>query len=387
MQDVALSWLVLTLTDSPLALGLTMTIRFLPALFFSLYGGVLADRLPKRRTLLATQTLQLVVALALAVLTSTDLITVGLIYGLAGLRGLVDAIDLPTRQAFLPEMVGTDRLSNAIALNSTQFNAARIVGPAVGAAVISTLGIAACFYLNTVSFLGVIVALAAMRIGDLLPVARPPRDRALRQLRDGLRYARSTPDVVMILIVVGAIGTFGYNFHTLLPLITKYLLGADASSLALLTTAMGAGSLVSGLIVAYRGRPTLRLLLGSSAVFILLFFALSAFRSVAIAAVLMFLIGISGVLFMTTANTRLQLLVPDHLRGRVMGMYMLLFVGTTPIGSILIGQVAEHLGVRPAVLSMAGLCAIGLVVGFAYARGTRRGPAPEAALEDEPGPA
>ena len=171
MQDVALGWLVLDITDSAVALGLTMTIRFLPALLFSLHGGVLADRLPKRQTLIIAQATQLVVALVLAVLTSTELVTVAIIYVLAGLRGMVDAIEGPTRQAFVPEMVGMADLPNAVGLNSTLFNGARIVGPAIGAAVIGTLGMAACFYLNAATFLAVIVALAMMRPSELHSVA------------------------------------------------------------------------------------------------------------------------------------------------------------------------------------------------------------------------
>lgn len=381
MQDVALSWLVLTITQSPVALGWTMTIRFLPALLFSLYGGVLADRLPKRRTIIVAQCVQLLVALTLAILTSTDLITVALIYSLAGVRGLIDAVDGPTRQAFIPEMVGTADLPNAVALNSTQFNAARIAGPAVGALVISTLGIAACFFLNAASFLAVILALFAMRPSELYPVSRAPVDKALSQIRDGLRYARSTPEVVVIFIAMGAIGTFGYNFHTLLPLVTKYLLSSGASTLALLTTSMGAGSVVAGLAVAYRGRPTQRLLLGSAVCFVVLLFlvGLSDRRSVTMG--LMFVVGLCGVLFMTTANTRLQLLVPGHMRGRVMGIYFVLFIGTTPIGSMLIGQLAEHLGVRTTVLTMAGLCAAGVTAAALYARRQVEG------LEDGGGPA
>jgi len=368
MQDVALAWLVLSITQSPVALGWTMTIRFLPSLLFSLYGGLLADRLPKRQTIIAGQCVQLLVALALAILTSTDLITVALIYSLAGLRGLIDAVEGPTRQAFVPEMVGTANLSNAVALNSTQFNVARIAGPAVGALVISTLGIAACFFLNTASFLAVILALLAMRASELYPVSRPLQEKALSQIRDGLRYARSTPEVVVIFIAMGAIGTFGYNFQTLLPLVTKYLLGSGASTLALLTTSMGAGSVMAGLVVAYRGRPTQRLLLGAAVCFVVLLFLVGLSGQRPLTMGLMFLTGMCGVLFMTTANTRLQLLVPGHMRGRVMGIYILLFIGTTPIGSMLIGQLAEHLGVRTTVLTMAGLCGAGVVAAVLYAR-------------------
>lgn len=391
MQDVALSWLVLTLTDSPVALGLTMTIRFLPALLFSLYGGVLADRLPKLPTIVVAQVIQLAVALTLAVLTSTELVTVAIIYALAGVRGMVDSVEGPVRQTFVPEMVGIADLPNAVALNSTLFNSARIVGPAIGAVVISTLGIAACFYINAASFLAVIGALLAMRISELHLVPRPPRDSSWRQLKEGFRYARATREVVVIFIVMGTIGAFGYNFQTLLPLITKYLLGAGASTLAWATTTMGAGSVVAGLFVAYRGRASLRMFLVSATVFVVLLVMVGLSRWSAVTMGLLFLAGFVGVLFMTTANTRLQMGVPDHLRGRVMGIYVLLFIGTTPIGSYLIGFLAEHLGVRITVLCMAGLCAVGVAAGFTYGRhsapeGSGPGPAdPADHLETRPG--
>ena len=368
MQDVALSWLVLSLTESPVALGLTMTIRFLPALVFSLYGGVLADRLPKRKTIIITQCIQLTVALTLAVLTSTNLITVGLIYTLAGIRGLSDAVESPTRQAFVPEMVGKGQVSNAIALNSTQFNAARIVGPAVGAAVISAFSIAVCFYINAASFLAVIVALIAMRAADLRPAPRAADEKALRKLVEGFRYARSTPNVVLILIILAALGTFGYNFQVVLPLVAKYLVKSGVSGLAVLMASMGIGAVIGGLINAYRGKPSNALLFGSALCFSVLQLGLGFSTSQVISTGLMFFIGLCGVLFMTTANTRLQLLVPDHMRGRVMGMYILLFLGTTPIGSLVIGQLAESIGIQETVIVMAGICLVGVGAGFAYAR-------------------
>jgi predicted MFS family arabinose efflux permease len=368
MQDVALSWLVLDRTGSPGALGLTMTIRFLPALVFSLYGGVLADRLPKRRTIIVTQSIQLLVALTLAILTSTDLITIAFIYALAGIRGMADAVESPTRQAFVPEMVGKGQVSNAIALNSTQFNAARIVGPAIGAAIIAAFGYAACFYLNAASFLAVIIALLAMRAADLRPSPRATGEKAFRKLIEGFRYARSTPNVVLILIILAALGTFGYNFQVVVPLVARFLVKSGVSGLAVLMASMGVGAVIGGLISAYRGKPSNRLLFGSALCFSVLQLGLGFSKSQAVSTGLMFVIGLFGVLFMTTANTRLQLLVPDHMRGRVMGMYILLFLGTTPIGSVVIGQLAERIGVQETVITMAGICLAGVAAGFAYAR-------------------
>lgn len=368
MQDVALSWLVLSLTNSPMALGLTMTIRFLPALLFSVFGGVLADRLPKRNTILTTQSIQLAVALVLAALTSTNLITVALIYILAGLRGLVDAIESPARQSFVPEMVGRENVPNAIALNSTLFNAARVVGPAIGAAVISTLGMAACFYLNAASFLAVIVALLAMRVSELQPAPRVTGEKMLGKLAEGFRYARSTPEILLILIMVGALGTFGYNFTVLLPLVAKYLTDSGVSGLALLTTSLGIGAVVGGLIAAYRGKPSPRLMFGAAACFSVLQFALALSNSEALAAAVAFLIGACGILFMTSANTGLQLMVPEHMRGRIIGIFILLFLGTTPIGSVTIGQLAEKIGVQETVLAMGAICMAGVLVALVYAR-------------------
>ncbi len=374
MQDVALSWLVLSVTNSPVALGLTMTIRFAPALLFSLHGGVLADRLRKRQTIIVSETTQLIVALALAVLTSTNLVTVTIIYVLAGVRGFVDAIEGPTRQAFVSEMVGTKDLPNAVALNSMQFNVARIVGPAIAAIVIATVGTAICFYLNAASFLAVIGAYVVMRERDLFPVPRALHAGAFRQVRQGLRYAVTTPDVLVILVVMAAIGTFGYNFQTMLPLIATYVLHTGAPGLSLLLAAMGIGSVAAGLLVAYRGKATLRMLLVAAALFTGVLFVIGLSHWQPLSAALVFLMGISGVLFMTTANTRLQLVVPGEMRGRVMGMYTLLFAGTTPIGSALVGLLAEKTGVAAMIMEMAGLCALGVVAALWYARHRRSVP-------------
>jgi MFS family permease len=308
----------------------------------------------------------MVVALVLAVLTSTNVITVAIIYGLAGLRGLVDAVESPTRQAFVPEMVGKAHMPNAIALNSTQFNAARIVGPAIGAAVINVLGIAACFYLNAASFLAVIFALFAMRPRDLQPAARANKDKVLRTLAEGFRYVRSTPDIVLIMIVLGVLGTFGYNFQVVAPLLAKYQLDSGATGLGILMAALGVGAVVGGLIAAYKGKPGRTLLLSAAACFSLLQFGLALSLWQWLSAGLMFVMGMFGVLFMTAANTRLQLLVPEDMRGRVMGMYILLFMGTTPIGSSVIGQLAEAVGVRITILAMGGLCTVGVVIGIIY---------------------
>ena len=265
-------------------------------------------------------------------------------------------------------MVGTKDLPNAVALNSMQFNVARIVGPAIGAIVIGTVGTAACFYLNAASFGAVIGAYRVMRESQLFPTPRAPHEGMVRQVRQGLRYAVATPDVLVVLMVMAAIGTFGYNFQTMLPLLATYVLHSGATGLSVLLASMGVGSVVAGLVVAYRGKATLRLLLISAAVFAGLLFVVGVSRWQPVTAALVFLIGVCGVLFMTTANTRLQLVVPGHMRGRVMGMYVLLFVGTTPMGSALAGTLAEKTGVPAMVMEMAGLCALGVLGGLWYER-------------------
>jgi len=278
---------------------------------------------------------------------------------------------MPTRQAFTVEMVGPKDLPNAVALNSMQFNVARIVGPVIAAIVIGTVGTATCFYLNAASFLAVIGAYTLMRESRLFPAIRAPHEGMFRQVRQGLRYAVATTDVFVVLIVMAAIGTFGYNFQTILPLIATYVLHSGATGLSLLLASMGIGSVVAGLMVAYRGRATLRLLLVAAAVFTGVLFMVGLSHWQPLSAALVFLMGISGVLFMTTANTRLQLVVPGDMRGRVMGMYTLLFAGTTPIGSALVGILAEKTGVSATVMEMAGLCALGVLTGLWYTRRRR----------------
>ena len=388
MQDVALTWLVVNLTNSPIALGTTIAIRFLPSLVLSLFGGVIADRLPKRNTLLLTQSAQLVVALALAALTSTGLITVGVIYVLAAIRGVLDAVDGPSRQAFVPELVGKENVINAVALNSAQFNVARVAGPAVGAALVATLGLAACFYANAASFLAVIVALLLMRVSEFHPVARAPHGGVLRQMREGFSYARRTPDILLVLMVMAFIGTFGYNFSVLLPLVTRYLLHSvgekpGATTLAFLTTAMGVGAVLAAMTMAYRRQATRRVLMGAAACFSVFLVVLAFSGSLPVTMGLMFFVGFCGVMFMTTANTRLQLGTSGHIRGRVMGIYTLLFLGTTPIGSELVGQLAQRMGTKPTVLMMGGLCALGVIAGAAFLVRIKGRPAVEQGLLGE----
>ncbi|MHB0979255.1 MAG: MFS transporter [Thermoleophilia bacterium] len=373
MADVALAWLVLDLTGSPVRLGLAMTMRFGPTLVLSLFGGLLADRLPKRSLLVATQSVLMVQAFALAALTSAGAITMSLVYALALVRGVAEAVDIPTRQAFVVEMVGPADVQNAVALNSSQFNVARILGPAVGGVLVSTVGVAVCFWLNAVSFVPVLAAFALLRSADLHPGPRSARAGVVRLLGDGFRYAARTPDVALILGMVAFIGAFGYNFTVMLPLLARYAYGSGPEGLGALTAAMGAGSLCAAVFVASRGRPTRRMVLVGAGGFSVVLFLLALAPGQTMALALLVAVGFFGILFHTGANSRLQLIVPGELRGRVMSMYALLFIGTTPLGSLLVGTLAEHQGIRTAVGEVAAVCLVGAGLSFLVALRMRRG--------------
>lgn len=372
MADVGLAWLVLDLSDSSVQLGAVMTVRFAPTLLFSLFGGVLADRIPKRRILVVAQSLLLVQALALAALTSAGTITMALVFILAAVRGLADAAEMPTRQAFVVELVGPADVQNAVALNSTLFNTARIVGPAIGGVVISTLGVAACFWLNAASFLPVLVSLALMRPREFHPVARPGSGSVMRKLGEGIRYAAHTPDVALILGLVAFIGTFGYNFTVMLPLLARYEYGTGPQGLARLTSALGVGSLIAAVYAASRGRPTRRAVVAGAGGFGVLLLLVGLVPGERAGIILLAGVGLFGIFFHTTANSRLQLIVPGELRGRVMAIYITLFVGVTPIGSMLLGTLAAHGGIRLAVVEVAGACLVGIAGGLLFALRLRR---------------
>jgi MFS family permease len=367
MQTLAQAWLVLQLTDSPLALGTVATVQFAPILLFSLFGGVLADRVSKLRLLLITQTVMLAQATTLALLTWTGQIQLWQIYALALVLGTANAIGNPTRQAFVRDLVGPDDLPNAVALNSAQFNLSRIIGPALAGVLITLIGVAGCFALNALSFLGVIGALLRLRPAHSGAPA-PARGSVLGQIGEGLRYALTTPDTALIVLLMGVIGTFGYNFNVVLPLIARYVLDATPLEFGALTTALGVGSLIAALGLAYAGRATRRtLLIGAGGFSVLLaLVALSRWWSLTVA--LLVALGACSIVFTTTANTRLQLVAPPQLRGRILSIYMLLFAGTTPIGSLIVGTLAERVGVQAAVLIAAVVCGFGVAAGLLFLR-------------------
>ncbi|MCC6174392.1 MAG: MFS transporter [Chloroflexi bacterium] len=367
MQSIAQAWLVLQLTDSPLALGSLTSFQALPVLFFALFGGVVADRLPKRRLLLGTQSLMLVQALTLGILTWGNWITLWQLYAMALMLGVLNALDNPTRQAFVSELVGTEDLPNAVALNSLVFNVSRLVGPALGGVTIALVGVAGCFLLNSASFLAVIVGLLLMRPIAMVRAASRERRSLLGHIGEGLAYALRTPDALLVVILMAVIGMFGYNFSVILPLIAEYVLDADAAAFGTLTSAVGVGSIVASLFLARAETTTRRRLLLGGAGFSVLFIALAMAQSwVPILAILV-MIGIFSITFSSTANIRLQTVTPPHLRGRVMSIYTLLFLGSTPIGGLVVGALAQYQGVQVAVAELGVICTLGVVAALVYA--------------------
>jgi len=356
MQTVAQAWLVLSLSRSPLVLSTVVALQFLPMLAFALVGGVVADRLPKRRLLLATNSVAALQALALGLLVSGGEARLWHVYALALLLGLTNAFNGPAQQAFVPEMVGRELVPQAVALNSVQFNAARMIGPALGGLAIATLGLAEAFYLNAASYLPAILALAAIRTRELRVQHGRPPGSAFAQLREGLSYVRRTPALLLVVLLLAAIGTFGFNWQTLIPLLARNTFGLDATGLGVLMSAMGLGTLGASLALAYSPHASESRLLAAAGALgaALVLLGLSPWYGVSV--IVVGLGGFAGIVFMITANTRLQTLSPDRLRGRVMSLFVLLMGGSTPVGALLFGVSAHWLGVRGAVTLFGGLC-------------------------------
>jgi MFS family permease len=370
MQSVAQSWLVLELTNSPFRLGLIGTLQFGPMLCFSFIAGAIADRLPKRRLIIGTQTALMCQAFALALLAWLGHVQYWHVAILAGCYGLANTLDMPARQSFIVEMTSRDDLTNAIALNSAMFNGARMVGPAVAGLLVDRFGVAPAFGLNGLSFVAVIVALSAMRTEGR------PRDRKGTTVRQdiaaGLRYALGTPRVALILGLLLAVSLFVINHNVLVPLLARDVLHEGAHGFGLLMAALGLGAITGALILAVFGKSRLpvAMLLCAAIALCALTVVLAAIRSFWLAAALLTLVGLVQIVFMASCNTTLQLTVPDDLRGRIMSLYAFVFVGVTPIGSFLVGTVAEGFGV-PAAYAVGGSAGLVAVATLAIL-GTRR---------------
>jgi MFS family permease len=373
MQQVAQGWLVLQLTGDPIWIGIVATAQFLPVVVLGLFAGVAADALPKRWVLLATQVAMMVLAFVLAALVIAEVVEVWMIVGLAFLLGIANAIDMPVRQSFAVELVGREHLGTAVALNSAMFNGARIVGPAAAGLAIGAFGVAAAFLVNGVSFLAVIVGLYLMDEREMELPARIDRPTSAREvvanLVEGLAYVRQTPVVLLAVVVVGAVATAGMNWNVLMPAFAQDELQSDAAGYGFLMAASGVGALLAALRLVYGGRPRPGRLASGAVILGVASVALAVSRVFPISIGLMVVAGFGGILMAATANTTIQLAVPDHLRGRVMSVYTTVFSASVPAGGLLMGAIASGFGTWIAI-GLGG--ALSTVIGVAaYAWGRR----------------
>jgi MFS family permease len=366
MQSVSQPWLVLLLGGGPLQVGAVIALQYAPAMFLAPLGGVLADRVDKRKTLMATQALAMCEALILFTLAFTGVVEIWHIFVLASVLGLVNAVDMPVRQSFAAELVPRADLMNAIALNSASFNLARVLGPAVAGIALAIFNPAFNFGVNALSYLAVLVALARMDPSALHRAERPDQFASVRtSLAEGLRYARRTPAVLWPLLLLGGMATFGMNFQTLLPLFAYNTLGLRAEGYGALFASMGVGSLIGSLTLAYAGsrRPLLGLILGGAVAFVIFEAALGLAPSPFVVFPVIVVLGFASMLMVNTINVTVQANVPNELRGRVMSLYVTVFAGSAPIGGFFAGGVAELWDARAAFLLGAAISTvfIGLV--------------------------
>ncbi len=357
MQMVAESWLVLQLTDSGLAVGLTTALQFLPVLLFGAWGGLLADRFSKRKVLILTQAMMIVPALGLLAVTVTNVVTPAMVFALVFVRGTINAVDNPTRQSFVIEMVGAGRVVNAVSLNSVIVHSARIFGPALAGIMIATVGLAPCFAVNSLSFGAMIIALLGMRTAELRRAPPAPSERGA--VRAGLRYIRGTPELAVPLGLMALVGTLGLNFPVILPLLARFSFDGGASAYAVLVSSMGVGAVIGALVTGARGRTGPRLIAAAALAFGALSLLAALTPSLALEVPVLAALGASAVTFAAAINSSLQLAVAPEMRGRVMALYSVVFLGSTAIGGPLVGWLSEAYDPRAALLlsASAGLSA------------------------------
>lgn len=367
MQMTAQDWLVLNLSgNSGTALGVVTALQFTPVLLLTLWAGALADRLDKRKVLILTQAASMLLALAMGALVVTGHAVLWNVYVFALLLGTVNAFDTPARQSFISEMVGPDRLPNAVALNSATFNSARLLGPAVGGLVIAAIGTGPAFLLNGASYVAVLIGLLAMRPGELITGTRLPRARG--QVFEGVRFVWGRKDLLLVIAMMSVLGTLGMNFNLTLPLLAKVEFDVGPASFGLLSAAFAGGALVGALIGARRTkRPSARWVLSCAALFGVLECAVAFTPNFAAAAVVLVFVGLVFIAHNNAANARVQLGTPAHLRGRVMALYMLVFLGGTPLGSLIVGPISERYGPRAGLL-LGGVAVLAAAITLAVAR-------------------
>jgi len=355
MQNVAQAWLVLKLTNSGTALGLVAALQYLPILILGPYGGVIADRFPRRKILFITQSCSGILALILGILVATNLVQVWMVYILAACLGMVNVFDNPTRQTFYMELVGPDNLRNAITLYSILINLSRIVGPAIAAALIAAVGLAPCFLINGVSYVAVIAMLAMMHADEL--VLSPPVPPAKGQLREGFKYVFSTPIVGSVLAMMAIVGTLTFEFQVSLPLIAQFTFNGDASSYAFLTASMGVGAATGGLFFASRKGINPYKLVSASVLFGTAVLVAASMPTLLLSGLAMVFVGICSINFSSLGNSTLQLSSSPQMRGRVMALWSVAFLGSTTFGGPLVGWFAGVAGARWG-LALGGVAAL-----------------------------
>jgi MFS family permease len=383
MQNVAMYWFVLTLTHDPFAVGILSLCRFGPFTVFGLIAGVIADRFDNRKTVMVTQSVQMALSAVLAIDAVTGHATAWHVYAIAALTGTALVLDAPARQSLTFQMVGRDELPNAIALNSSLFNIARIAGPALGGVVIAALGVGWCFVANAASFLAVLASLALMRASELFPMNRRETPTIIHGIREGLSYARQSRTVLVILGMMVVFASLCFNFNILLPVLAKQTLDAGPRTFGVLSAAFGLGALVGALSAAALARARWRTMLIGATGFALCELAIAPVRSVGIDVVLLFACGIFFTSYTANTNARIQLDTPDHLRGRVLSLYYYAWNGLAPLGGLIVGWLSATGGTQLA-FSVAG--ASGLVMAIVGALVLRRAESTPIAEEStEPG--
>ena len=365
MQNVALAWLVIELSGSPLAIGALAFWRFVPFTIFGLVAGVVADRIESRRLVMATQGAAMATSIALAVVTLTGTATLPLVYALAALGGIALAFDAPGRQSLTFQMVGPRELPNAVALNSGLFNGSRIIGPAIAGLVIAAVGTGVCFVINAVSFLAVLTALAIVREEELHPVEKDRTATIVGGLRHAAGFAWRDPQLRLILTVVTVVATVGFNFHVLVPLLAADTLHVGPEGFGLLSASFGLGALVGALAAATFRNASWRLFAIGTASFGVLAICLAPVQNAYLAGLLLFGVGISFTLFTANANALVQLGAPDYLRGRLIGLYLFAFLGLAPVGGLVAGWLAE-VGGTSLAFAVAGITSL-VTIGVANA--------------------
>ena len=370
LQRIAQAWLVLDLANSPAALGVLTVFQFLPAMLLSLVAGVVADRVGKRRLIMITSTLEALQALVLAAVTLGGHAQVWEVYLLALLLGLFTTFETPARQAFVSDLVPRDDVQSAVALNSSVFNAARVVGPGIGGLIIATWGAGWAFALNGLSYLAVLTALAMLDTNHLFASRRAVRGALWSQIWDGLRHAVKTPPLAFPLALLAVMGLLGYNFGVVLPLLARYTLNIGAVGFGALNAAMGAGSLGGALLLTPHLPPGTRSVALAALGFSLVLCAVALVPSYAAIVGLLVVLGVISVAYSTSTNTTLQLSSGEGYRGRILSLYALLFMGTTPIGGAITGVLADRWGINATLATEAGVCFLATGAGIAYVNST-----------------